>query len=73
VNGVLSDERTINCTVPEMRDTHKLTLMYKILNNLAPKYLRDHFEMSAIDNFYTLRNRKLCLVLPKPQTENLKN
>ena len=55
-----------------MRDTHKLTMMYKILNNLAPKYLRDHFEMSAIDNFYTLRNRKLCLVLPKPQTEYLK-
>ena len=45
-----------------MRDTHKLTMMYQILNNLAPKYLRDHFEMSAIDNFYTLRNRKLCLV-----------
>jgi hypothetical protein len=28
--------------------------------------------MSAIDNFYRLRNRKLCLVLPKPQTEYLK-
>jgi hypothetical protein len=28
--------------------------------------------MPAIDNFYRLRNRKLCLVLPKPQTEYLK-
>jgi hypothetical protein len=46
--------------------------MYKILNNLAPNYLRDHFEMSTIDNFYRLRSRKLCLVLPKPQTEYLK-
>jgi hypothetical protein len=46
--------------------------MYTILNNLAPNYLRDHFEMSAIESFYRLRNRKLCLVLPKPQTEYLK-
>jgi hypothetical protein len=65
--------KTLNWkTLPEMRDIHKLTMMYKILNNLAPNYLRDHFEMSAIDNFYRLRNRKPCLVLPKPQTEYLK-
>ena len=53
---------------------HKLTRMYKILNNLASNYLRDHFEMSSVGNFYGiwLRNRKLCLVLPKLQTEYLK-
>ena len=65
--------KTLNWkTLAEMRDIHKLTMMYKILNNLAPNYLKDHFETSAIDNFYKLRNRKLCLALPKPQTEYLK-
>jgi hypothetical protein len=45
--------KTLNWkTLAEMRDIHKLSMMYKILNNLAPNYLRDHFEMSAIGNFY---------------------
>ena len=39
--------KTLNWkTLAEMQDIHKLTMMYKILNNLAPNY---HFEMSAID------------------------
>jgi hypothetical protein len=31
--------------------------MYKILNNMAPVYLRDHFKMSFTDQAYSLRNR----------------
>lgn len=56
----------------ELRDIHKLIMMYKVLNNMAPSYLRDHFKMSTINDKYALRNRKLCLVLPKARTEYLK-
>ena len=38
---------------------------------MALSYLRDHFKMSTINDKYTLRNRKLCLVLPKARTEYL--
>ena len=47
-------------------------MMYKILNNMAPVYLRDHFKMSFTDQEYSLRNRKLCLILPRAQTAFLK-
>ena len=47
-------------------------MMYKILNNMAPVYLRDHFKMSFTDQASSLRNRKLCLILPRAQTEFLK-
>ena len=39
---------------------------------MAPFYLRDHFKMSTTNDKYALRNRKLCLVLPKARTDYLK-
>jgi hypothetical protein len=58
-------------TLSQIRNSHKL-MMYKILNNMSPVYLRDHFKMSFTDQAYSLRNRKLCLILPRAQTEFLK-
>ena len=55
-------------TLSEIRNSHKLIMMYKILNNMAPVYSRDHFKMSSIDQTYSLRKRKLCLILPRAQT-----
>ena len=46
-------------TLSQIRNSHKLIMMYKILNNMAPVYLRDHFKMSFTDQAYSLRNRKL--------------
>jgi hypothetical protein len=41
-------------TLSEIRNSHKLITMYKILNNMAPFYLRDHFKMSFTDQAYSL-------------------
>jgi hypothetical protein len=32
-------------TLSQIRNSHKLIMMYKILNNMAPLYLRYHFKM----------------------------
>ena len=56
----------------ECRREHILIMMYKVLNNMAPSYLRDHFEISGVNEMYSLRKGKLCLVLPKAQTDYLK-
>jgi hypothetical protein len=58
-------------TLSQIRNSHKL-MMYKILNNMAPGYLREHFKTSFTDETYSLRNRKLCLIFPRAQTEFLK-
>jgi hypothetical protein len=54
-------------TLSEIRNSHKLIMMYKILNNMAPVYLRDHFKMSYTDQAYSY-----SLILPRAQTEFLK-
>ena len=59
-------------TLSEYRTDHKLIMIHKILNNMAPSYLRDHFKISQLNNSYLLRSRKMMLVLPKPQTGFLK-
>ena len=59
-------------TLAHCRREHMLIMMYKILNNMAPTYLQDHFETSAVNEIYSLRKRKLCLVLPRAQTDYLK-
>lgn len=54
------------------RAEHMTIMMYKVLNNMAPSYLRDHFKIYTLDNTYALRNKEMSLVLPKPLTEYLK-
>ena len=44
--------------------------MYKILNGLAPQYLRNIFKNRATP--YTLRDNEAKLNLPKPRTNYLK-
>ena len=56
----------------ETRAMHKLIMMYKVLNSMSPSYSRDHFKISTINDRYSLRNKKLSLVLPKASIEYLK-
>lgn len=58
-------------TLSDQRKDHMLIMVFKLLNNLAPSYLRDHFETSENNN-YSLRGRKMMCVLPKPRTEFLR-
>ena len=44
----------------------KATLMFKILNGLAPDYLQDLFSISTTK--YNVRNLEMKLNLPKPNT-----
>ena len=55
----------------QRRFKHKATLMYKILNNNAPKYLTDSFHTIEDSNPYKLRNRS-NLRLPLPKSEMMK-
>ena len=48
---------------------HSLVIMYKIMNNLTPDYLRNEFEL--VNHSYISRFGPR-LHLPKPRTENLK-
>ena len=52
------------------RKKHKAFLIYKILNGLAPMYLRNIFTNRATP--YTLRDNEAKLNLPKPRTNYLK-
>ena len=46
--------------------------VYKLLHHMSPSYLRDHFKMSITnDHTYALRDREMCLVLPRARTEFL--
>jgi len=54
----------------QRRINHKATIMYKILNNLAPMHLGEPFLLQ--DNSYHLREREKSLKLPKPRTSSLK-
>ena len=46
-----------------------LIMANKILNNMSPSYMRDHFKISELNNTYLRRGREMKLVLPKPRTE----
>ena len=51
-----------------------LIMANKILNNMFPSYMRDHFKISELNNTYLLRGREMKLVVPMPRTElNKKN
>jgi hypothetical protein len=49
---------------------HKCIMMYKILNDLAPAYLKKHFSYSSGTNKYSLRSN--YILLTKPKTEFMK-
>jgi hypothetical protein len=52
-------------------DKRDLTMMFKVLKNMAPNYLTILFR--KCDNYnYPLRSNNLKLSLPKPKTEFLK-
>lgn len=60
-------------TLQEMRDQHKLVLIYKALNNLAPPYLLDYLHLCNYSENYNLRDREMKIALPRPKTNYLKN
>ena len=52
------------------RRKRKATMMFKIMNNMAPLYLQRLFNKA--EKTYSLRDTKGALALPKPRTEYLK-
>ena len=54
------------------RFEHKVTMMYKVLNNNAPAYLQEQFKKLKDSVPYNLRNADVNLALPKPNSEYLK-
>jgi hypothetical protein len=47
-------------------------MMYKVLNNLAPEYLKDLFRETNQVHDHDLRNSDLNLLPPKPKSNLLK-
>ena len=54
------------------RRTKKAIMMYKVLNNLAPEYLKDLFRETNQVHDHDLRNSDLNLLPPKPKSNLLK-
>ena len=54
------------------RRTKKGIMMYKVLNNLAPEYLKDLFRETNQVHDHDLRNSDLNLLPPKPKSNLLK-
>ena len=52
-------------------DKRDLTMMFRILKNMAPNYLRTMFRKCDNSN-YSLRSNNLKLSLPKSKTDFLK-
>ena len=50
---------------------HKLIMMYKILCDEAPTYLKNDFILGN-DGVYNLRGSNVNVILPKPKTDFLK-
>ena len=53
----------------EKRIGSKATLMYKVLNGLAPDYLREKLSYVCQRHEHKLRNADINLILPRPNTE----
>ena len=54
------------------RFEHKISMMYKVLNNNAPAYLQEQLKKLKDSVPYNLRNADVNLALPKPNSEHLK-
>ena len=50
----------------------KSIMLYKILHDMTPEYLRSGFVFRDSVNSYHLRNTENALALPKPRTDYLK-
>jgi hypothetical protein len=57
--------------IKNLMDKRDLTMMFKVLKNMAPNYLTILFRKCDNSN-YSLRSNNLKLSLPKPKTEFLK-
>ena len=51
----------------------KTKQMFKLLNNLGPKYLTKLFTKKCEVTRYDLRNSSISLHLPQPRTNKMKN
>ena len=58
-------------TLAERRTNHKLIMMYKILRDMTPTYLKNDFILGN-DGVYNLRGSNVNVMLPKPKTNFLK-
>ena len=59
-------------TLDERRQNHKSIMMYKVLNGIAPAYLKRYFSYGADTSRYFLRGSGVNLSLPKPNTDYMK-
>ena len=57
--------------IKNLMDKRDLTMMFKVLKNMAPNYLTILFRKCDNSN-YSLRSNNLKLSLPKPKTDFLK-
>jgi len=54
------------------RVKHKACMMFKIMNDKAPSYLKTKYNLVRDTKSYNLRNGKHKLSLPKPNTDSMK-
>ena len=59
-------------TLQHRRTKHISTLMYKMLHNEAPNYLKRLFHYVNESSNYELRDSNYNLILPKPNSDYLK-
>ena len=59
-------------TLANRRSNNKVIMMFKILNGVAPSYLKELFQTHSTTLSYSLRSRDTNVLLPKPNTEYLK-
>jgi hypothetical protein len=57
--------------IKNLMDKRDLTMMFKVVKNIAPNYLTNMFRKCDNSN-YSLRSNNLKLSLPKPKTDFLK-
>ena len=57
--------------IKNLMDKRDLTMMFKVVKNIAPNYLTNMFRKCDNSN-YSLRSSNLKLRLPKPKTDFLK-
>ena len=57
-------------TIEELIESETQTMVYKSLNELAPRYLSELFIRNSQFSFYNLRSTEADLWLPKKRTSN---
>ena len=59
-------------TLDERRQNHKSIMIYKVVNGIAPAYLKRYFSYGGDTSRYCLRGSNVNLSLPKPNTDYMK-